>query len=327
MKKQKTEKQKNKHPGRKKNLALMLLAILAAMLCVIMPGKMMDRQAKAQADVYMDVPEEYYPTSSYYEVTKASSEKLSEYQKRQLISGRWESEISDVDKEYYEDSGYHIEEMTKKLINTLESKNLYPIGIESAYSDWYNWKCTYMQALDTNFRSYAGFFWRVEFTHYENAEKLVVYITPEGRIIESMYYSENEGREKDLSFSDEFNDGMVRRLAGLMLGDGMVVQDLTNCASTEKDEVYNFILEDSLIKKEDELWQELKTEKGIEEASEESSEETSEEVIGEDASGDEEYMLIKKITVEEHESDDSVQYLFYIYHDSSRLIEGFLPID
>ena len=61
MKKQKTEKQKNKHPGRKKNLALMLLAILAAMLCVIMPGKMMDRQAKAQADVYMDVPEEYYP--------------------------------------------------------------------------------------------------------------------------------------------------------------------------------------------------------------------------------------------------------------------------
>ena len=49
----KTEKQKNKHPGRKKNLALMLLAILAAMLCVIMPGKMMDRQAKAQADAQL----------------------------------------------------------------------------------------------------------------------------------------------------------------------------------------------------------------------------------------------------------------------------------
>jgi hypothetical protein len=326
MKKQKTEKQ-NKHPGRKKNLALMLLAILAAILCVIMPDKMMDRQTRAQADVYMDVPEEYYPTSSYYEVTKASSEKLSEYQKRQLISGRWESEITDVDKEYYEDSGYHIEEMTKELINTLESKNLYPVGIESAYSDWYNWKCTYMQALDTNFRSYAGFFWRVEFTHYENAEKLVVYITPEGRIIESMYYSENEGREKDLSFSDEFNDGMVRRLAGLMLGDGMVVQDLINTTNTEMDELYSFILEDKLIKKEDELWQELKNEKGTEESSEESSETAAEEGTSEGTPPDDEYMLIKKITVAENESDDTVQYFFYIYHDGSRLIEGFLPVD
>ena len=81
----------------------------------------------------------------------------------------------------------------------------------------------------------------------------------------------------NLSKSDGFNDGMVRRLAGLMLGDGMVVQDLTNCASTEKDEVYNFILEDSLIKKEDELWQELKTKTGTEAASEESSEEIPEE--------------------------------------------------
>ena len=153
----------------------MLLAVLSAILCIILPGKMMDIRKREVAGVYLDVPEEFYPTSSYYEVTKASSEKLSEYQKRQLISGQWESEISEVDKEYYEDSGYHIEKIAKTLLNNLEDKKLYPVNIQSEYSEWYNWKCTYMQALDTNFRSYAGFFWRVEFTHYEKEDKITVW--------------------------------------------------------------------------------------------------------------------------------------------------------
>ena len=241
MKKQKTEKQKNKHPGRKKNLALMLLAILAAMLCVIMPGKMMDRQAKAQADVYMDVPEEYYPTSSYYEVTKASSEKLSEYQKRQLISGRWESEISDVDKEYYEDSGYHIEKIAKTLLNNLEDKKLYPVNIQSEYSEWYNWKCTYMQALDTNFRSYAGFFWRVEFTHYEKEDKITVFMTPEGSVIEMIYQTENEGKEEAFAYSDGFGDAEYKRVADLLLGEETVVQEISNVTQEEKESVMQYI--------------------------------------------------------------------------------------
>ncbi len=301
------KKQTNKKKGKTINIALMLLAVLSAILCIILPGKMMDIRKREVAGVYLDVPEEFYPTSSYYEVTKASSEKLSEYQKRQLISGQWESEISEVDKEYYEDSGYHIEKIAKTLLNNLEDKKLYPVNIQSEYSEWYNWKCTYMQALDTNFRSYAGFFWRVEFTHYEKEDKITVFMTPEGSVIEMIYQTENEGKEEAFAYSDGFGDAEYKRVADLLLGEETVVQEISNVTQEEKESVMQYIEQDQLL--------------AFQTASEEVLEVTDEEPII--------YTMgVKKVVTSELGNDEETsEYYFYIYHDNDKLVEGFLPVE
>ena len=301
------KKQTNKKKGKTINIALMLLAVLSAILCIILPGRMMDIRKREVAGVYLDVPEEFYPTSSYYEVTKASSEKLSEYQKRQLISGQWESEISEVDKEYYEDSGYHIEKIAKTLLNNLEDKKLYPVNIQSEYSEWYNWKCTYMQALDTNFRSYAGFFWRVEFTHYEKEDKITVFMTPEGSVIEMIYQTENEGKEEAFAYSDGFGDAEYKRVADLLLGEETVVQEISNVTQEEKESVMQYIEQDQLL--------------AFQTASEEVLEVTDEEPII--------YTMgVKKVVTSELGNDEETsEYYFYIYHDNDKLVEGFLPVE
>ena len=301
------KKQTNKKKGKTINIALMLLAVLSAILCIILPGRMMDIKKREVAGVYLDVPEEFYPTSSYYEVTKASSEKLSEYQKRQLISGQWESEISEVDKEYYEDSGYHIEKIAKTLLNNLEDKKLYPVNIQSEYSEWYNWKCTYMQALDTNFRSYAGFFWRVEFTHYEKEDKITVFMTPEGSVIEMIYQTENEGKEEAFAYSDGFGDAEYKRVADLLLGEETVVQEISNVTQEEKESVMQYIEQDQLL--------------AFQTASEEVLEVTDEEPII--------YTMgVKKVVTSELGNDEETsEYYFYIYHDNDKLVEGFLPVE
>ena len=311
-------KQKSKK-GRKLNIVLTLLAVLSAILCIILPGRMMDIRKQEVANVYMDVPEEFYPTSSYYEVTKISSEKLSEYQKRQLISGQWESEISEVDREYYEDSGYHIEEKAKALLNDLVDKNLYPMSIKSDYLEWYNWKCTYMQALDTNFRSYAGFFWRVEFTHYEREDKLTVYMTPEGSVLEMIYQTENEGKDEIFGFSDKFGDDEYKRLADLLLGEEMVVQDISNPTDEEKEAVMQYIEQDQLMLDQGE------TDEGTEQDDVPSANSESDEG---NPNKKENTLGVKKIAVTELGNDnDTTEYYFYIYHDEDKLVEGFVPVN
>ncbi len=300
------KKQKNKK-SKKVNILLMLLAVLAAVLCIILPEYMIDIKKKEYADVYMKVPEEYYPTSSYYEVTKASSEKLTEYQKRQLITGQWESEITEVDKEYYEDSGYHIEERVKSILDELYEEALYPVHIDSGYSDWYNWKCTYMQALDTNFRSYAGFFWRVEFTHYENSEKLTVYITSEGSIVE-MIYRPNEGEEIPEN-PEVFSDVQIINMTNMMLGENIRVKDVTNVSTEKTDQIIDYLEKDRLIEEQD--------------RPDDSS-------AGEDIDENQPIfsILSKKIVTEDAAGgDETWEYYFYSYRDDHRMITGFLPVE
>ncbi len=282
----------------KKNITLMLLALLAAVLCIVMPEQVMAVHKKNTAGVCMDVPEEYYPTSSYYEVIKASSEKLSEYQKNQLITGMWNSEISEVDKSYYEDTGYHMEAQVRDILDKCVEKNLYPVKINSSYSDWYNWKATYMQALDMNFRSYAGFFWRVEFDHYRDVDKFVAYISPEGRIIEIEYITDDNEKKNAFNFSENMDDVQLKRLAGIMLGDKCIVSDIRNATPENMSDVMQFIQSNRY----DELPYDLKDE---------------------DIS-----LTVKKISIQETENGSGMMdYYFYIYNTRDRLVEGFIPVE
>ena len=282
----------------KKNITLMLLALLAAVLCIVMPEQVMAIHKKNTAGVCMDVPEEYYPTSSYYEVIKASSEKLSEYQKYQLITGMWNSEISVVDKSYYEDTGYHMEAQVRDILEKAEIKKLYPKKIKSSYSEWYNWKATYMQALDMNFRSYAGFFWRVEFDHYKDVDKFIAYITPEGRVIEIAYVTEDNEQKAAFYYSENLDTVQLRRLAGILLGEKCIVSDINDVTPEEEINVMQFI--------QSNRYQEM-----------------TKEINDKDIS-----LTVKKVDVRETENGSGKEeYYFYIYYTDDRVVTGFVPVD
>ena len=208
-----------------KNIFLILLALTSAVLCIVMPENLLKRESNQVAGLALDVPEEYYPTSSYYEVLKESSERLTDYQRRQLITGKWKSEISEVDEEYYESTGYHMETTAKEIISNLNHIGAYPVVIDSSYNQWYNWKCTYMQALDSNFRSYAGFFWKVVFTHYENGETLTVYMTQDGLPVKLLYDAgetigteENKTEDSSENNTKKWTTDEFKKLAYLMFG-------------------------------------------------------------------------------------------------------------
>ncbi len=282
----------------KKNITLMLLAFLAAVLCIVMPEQVMAIHKKNTAGVCMDVPEEYYPTSSYYEVIKASSEKLSEYQKHQLITGMWNSEISEVDKSYYEDTGYHMEAQVRDIVKKAVVKELYPAEISSSYSDWYNWKATYMQALDMTFRSYAGFFWRVEFDHYKDVDKFIAYITPEGRVIEIDYVIEDYEKKSALYFWENMDHVQKRRLASILLGEKCIVSDVNDATQEDETKVMQFIQSDR--------YQEMPK-----------------EINDTDIS-----LTVTKIDVRETENGSGkMVYYFYIYNTNDRVVVGFIPVD
>ena len=204
--------------GKKKNIILVCTAVIAAVLSIVLPEILISYKTKSLENTSLDVPEEYYPTSSYYEVTKEFSEKLSEYQKRQLISGAWDSEISEVDKEYYEDMGYHVQENAKQQINDFYNQNFFPGSIESSYQQWYNWKCDYMQALDLNFRTYAGFFWKTSFTHYEDNETMTIYQMPDYRIIKMIYSSDKIKSHGKYTLRTNYSVDEGMRIAQMMIG-------------------------------------------------------------------------------------------------------------
>ena len=282
----------------KKNIVLMLLAILAAVLCVVMPEQVMAVHKKNIKGVCMDVPEEYYPTSSYYEVIKASSEKLSGYQKSQLITGLWDSEISEVDRSYYEDTDYHMEKTVRGILKKMSDKKLYPVDLTSSYSNWYNWKCTYMQSLDMSFRSYAGFFWKVEFIHYKNEDRLTAYVSPEGRIIELDYVAETDDKKADLGFEQDMDIVQLRRLAGLMLGENSIVSDMKDVTEESENKVKEYLLSDRFGELPDNAYDE--------------------DIV----------LIVKKITVRETDNESGANdYYFYLYNMNDRLVEGFLPVD
>ena len=309
----------------KKNIILAGAALIAAVLSICLPEKLIFHTKNNLTDVCMDVPEEYYPTSSYYEVTKEFSEKLSEYQKRQLISGAWVSEITPVDKEYYSDSGYHIQEMAKDKINVLSEDGFYPGTIESSYKQWYNWKCTYMQALDTNFRTYAGFFWKTSFTHFESGERMTVFLTADGRVLKMIYTSGEEEKAENVELTIDDSKKILRT----MLGTDFEITSVKD--STEQD-----VLAVNTYLQSDRLTTDLAEGESDDtnENSQESSEENTEKNIEENTAqnGDMDYKLeVKRITVLDLSVDSSDttgnDYYLYIYQSDSDYAIGLIPVE
>lgn len=304
-----------------KYIFLLCAALISAVLCIVLPKRVIDYEKNKFMEVSLDMPEEYYPTSSYYEVTKEFSAKLSEYQKRQLISGVWKSDISPVDEEYYEEIPYHVQENAKAAINRFNDKGFYPMTVESSYQFWYTWDCTYFQALDTNFKTYAGFFWKAHFIRFNGADSITLYMTPEGRSIKAIYAADEMPSERK-----SFSVTKTKELAQMMLGSGFEVTDAAAGAEKDKEMVLEYLETDPLT-------EDLGIESAEIEKEEPATAENQAQIEEQNANADkalDEEILVNLVTVKDKTvstNTSETHYYVYVYQSSERYVFGLIPVE
>ena len=306
----------------KRNILLLCAALLAAVLCIVLPERAIEYKKSKINEVCMDMPEEYYPTSSYYEVTKEFSAKLSEYQKRQLIGGLWKSDISEVDREYYEESPYQIEESSKATINRLNDKGFYPVTVESSYQFWYIWDSTFYEALDLNFKTYAGFFWKTSFERFNGVDSITIFTTPEGRTIKAIYSSEEKIEE-----TKSFSLTKTQELATMMLGSGFEVKSVEAARENQitwvKDYLENDFLTEDLGVDATDIKEETNTS--------ETQAEIEEKQATKDNDVENEQIIVNKVSVvdntENSSNSNQSDYYIYIYQSSNRYMIGLIPVE
>ena len=305
----------------KRNIFLLFIAIVSAVLCIVLPEKAIEYERSKFMEACMDMPDEYYPTTSYYEVTKEFSEKLTQYQKRQLISGVWKSEISPVDEVYYEDTPYSIEEASKNTIYRFHDKGFFPTAVESSYQYWYTWDCTYYQALDMNFRTYASFFWKANFVRFNGEDTITLYTTPDGRTIKAIYTGKNLDIKKQT-----YSLTKCKELATMIMGWGFETTSIE--VGTERD--INWVTE---YLQNDPLTETLVVEEKEEDPETDVSE-TQADIQAKEAQnnkGTDEEILVNKVGIKDNTGQSSGAtenyYYIYVYQSSDRYMFGLIPVE
>lgn len=172
---------------KKKNKILLNLIICTAALAlvsssVVLPRYILKSNAEKNYNTVTEVPTDFYSGPSEA-VVKNASKQLSNYQKLQLISGLWESEISAASDSETNISELDAKDLAISKLISLSSDGLYPINVDSDYQKWYSWEASAYKAVDTTFRTYAAIYWDVTFTKYDNSESHRIIITENGDVL------------------------------------------------------------------------------------------------------------------------------------------------
>lgn len=172
---------------KKKNKILLNLIICATAIAlvsssVVLPRYILKSNAEKNYNTVTEVPTDFYSGPSEA-VVKNASKQLSNYQKLQLISGLWESEISTASDSETNISELDAKDLAISKLISLSSDGLYPINVDSDYQKWYSWEASAYKAVDTTFRTYAAIYWDVTFTKYDNSESHRIIITENGDVL------------------------------------------------------------------------------------------------------------------------------------------------
>ncbi len=162
---------------------IICICIFFACASVYLPKLFLDRQQKKHLDKVNVVPTEYYSGPSVA-VVKSASRQLSSYQRLQLITNVWDSNISIASKEECGISEYDAYTLaTDSIFRLHHNQELYPELLGSAYRNWYSWKATPYKAVDTTFGIYAAIYWEIVFTKYDGSETHTVIIDENGELL------------------------------------------------------------------------------------------------------------------------------------------------
>lgn len=175
-------KQSDKSSNRKRIYQAAGTAVVVLVLFgIFLPGRLLIWQSKIEMDMVDAVPMEYYSPANLA-VARNASANLGVYQKLQLITGRWESNLEQTDSFENELENYEAAALAKEQIDVLYRKKLYPVSLLSAYGNWYSWRAEPRKVVDATFHTYGAYYWDILFEKYDGSERHQIYMLEDGTV-------------------------------------------------------------------------------------------------------------------------------------------------
>lgn len=157
------------------------LAIALALFGTFLPGYLLVWQSEEKMNMVGAVPVEYYSPANLA-VARNASANLGDYQKLQLITGRWESnEVPAEDSERTLEN-YEAVELARERMHVFYEAGIYPTSLLSDYENWYSWEAEFCKVVDATFNTYAAYYWKLSFVKYDGSETHQVYMLENGTV-------------------------------------------------------------------------------------------------------------------------------------------------
>lgn len=161
--------------------AMVIFAAVLSLLGTFLPGWILVRQSGKEMNMVDAVPVEYYSAANLA-VARNASANLGIYQKLQLITGKWKSNVSETDSGERQMQDFEAVTLVKEQMDALYEYGLYPVSLRSDYENWYSWEAEFCKVVDATFNTYAAYFWKFTFAKYDGTEKHRVYMLEDGTI-------------------------------------------------------------------------------------------------------------------------------------------------
>ena len=171
---------------RKWTMIITGIFVMGIAVCgIFLPGRILTWQSNLENNLVMKVSQEQYSSASAA-IARAASLNLQTSEKLQLIAGQWESTTSQIDAYEMEMEDYEAVELARKGIAELVENQYYPKEISSEYGNWFTWKATPFKAVDTTFQIYPAYYWKIDFSKYDDGAKHTIYMLEDGTIFYAM---------------------------------------------------------------------------------------------------------------------------------------------
>lgn len=174
-----------------KNKIAVVATLFTAVCGIILPGQILAWQKDAGLKQVKEVPQQYFAASSSA-MAHAASERLTAEERLGLISGKWESEVSEAETYEMSLSAYEALEQTRAATAELYQQKWFPVDLTREYGNWYTWDAVPYQAVDSVFHTYAAYYWKICFYWYDGSREYTVYVLEDGTVFYAeAYYKES----------------------------------------------------------------------------------------------------------------------------------------
>lgn len=179
-------------------------AVALALLGTFLPGCLLMWQSEEKMNMVGAVPVEYYSPANLA-VARNASANLGDYQKLQLITGRWESNVGQADANERTLENYEAVELAREQMDTFYQAGIYPTSLLSDYENWYSWEAEFCKVVDATFNTYAAYYWKLSFVKYDGSEKHHVYMLENGTVFLAEAWDANGIGRSTISKVSEVN--------------------------------------------------------------------------------------------------------------------------
>lgn len=156
--------------------------ILVTVLGIVLPGLLLHITFSSKLGAVSPISTDLYNTSNSA-IAKNASMKLTEYERMKLISGSWASTQIEVNTSNTNISEVEAVKLARTAVSELYTANVYPYHFDSTYDNWYSWKTSCYQCIESSFQTYSAYYWKVTFYRYDTDEVHEVLITENGTLL------------------------------------------------------------------------------------------------------------------------------------------------